>query len=434
MYLVVGGLRRMVTDPVIDTSLSLVTPFLAYVAAEWFNGSGVLAVVVAGLLLGHRAPVLQTAGSRIAERLNWRTIQFLLENIVFLLIGLQARWIIGDVQASGVPLRDVVRLCLATFVAVVVLRLVWVFPARYLLVRPAPDRETGKHPSWRYTAVLGWAGMRGVVTLAAAFAIPMDFTYRETLVLTALIVAAGTLFVQGSTLPWLARRLRLPSPDPREDALARAALFEKSSAAGLRYLDQRVAEENDPFEVVETLRRRAEERNTAAWERLGGTHPDEETPSETYARLRLEMLQVEREKVLDVRSTGAVPHEVVSDVLASLDVEESMLDRGNERLPELDGAESVSGRVGSIALCEHLEAAPRDAASGVDGVCEDCVAEGLTTWVHLRRCLTCGHVACCDSSPRQHATAHYHEIGHPVMRSAEPGEEWRWCFVDSRLG
>ncbi len=233
LYFVVGRVRRRVTDPVIDTSLSLVTPFVAYVAAEEIHGSGVLAVVVAGLLLGHKSPVLQTAGSRIAERLNWRTIQFLLENVVFLLIGLQVRWILRDVQDSGVPLSEVVTLCLSTFVAVVVLRLVWVFPARFRWSGPAGTRRPGEHPSWQHTTVLGWAGMRGVVTLAAAFAIPEEFDYRETLILTALFVAAGTLFVQGSTLPWLVRRLKLPAPDPREDALARAALFEKASAAGL---------------------------------------------------------------------------------------------------------------------------------------------------------------------------------------------------------
>ena len=119
--------------------------------------------------------------------------------------------------------------------------------------------------------------MRGVVTLAAAFAIPEEFDYRETLILTALVVAAGTLFVQGSTLPWLVRRLRLPAPDPREDALARAALFEKASAAGLERLELH-HDDDDPFNTVQALRDRAAQRNTAAWERLGGTNPDEETP------------------------------------------------------------------------------------------------------------------------------------------------------------
>jgi monovalent cation/hydrogen antiporter len=431
--LVVARVRRWVTDPVIDTSVSLVTPFAAYVLAEEIHASGVLAVVVAGLLLGHKAPILQTASSRIAERLNWRTISFLLENTVFLLIGLQARWILDDVIASDVPLSVVLTLCVATFLAVVVLRLLWVFAARYLLIRPMPDTETGLRPSWRHTLVLGWAGMRGVVTLAAAFAIPESFVYRETLILVALVVTAGTLFVQGLSLPWLVRRLGLPSPDPREDALARAALFEKASAAGLEYLDLH-RDEPDPYGTLAELRRRGTQRNTAAWERLGGTPVDEETPSEAYARMRLEMLQVEREKVLHVRSTGAIPHEVVADVLAALDVEESMLDVRTERLADLRSDGVVSGRVGTISACEHLQQAPHDVDSSVDGACEDCVEEGLTSWVHLRRCLTCGHMACCDSSPRRHASAHFGRVGHPVMRSAEPGEDWRWCFVDNRLG
>jgi CPA1 family monovalent cation:H+ antiporter len=315
----------------------------------------------------------------------------------------------------------------------VVLRLVWVFPARLLLVRPGPDRETGEHPSWQHTLVLGWAGMRGVVTLAAAFAIPESFRYRETLILTALVVAAGTLFVQGSTLPWLVRRLRLPAPDPREDALARAALFEKATAAGLERLDEHTGDD-DPFGTVEALRQRVAQRNTAAWERLGGRNSDDETPSEAYSRLRLEMLQAEREKVLHVRSTGTIPHEVVEDVLAALDVEESMIDLRNERIGELDNAEPVTGGTGSVGACEHLQAAPRDVDSEVEGVCQDCVEEGLTTWVHLRRCLDCGRMACCDSSPRQHASKHFEATGHPVMRSAEAGEDWRWCFVDNRLG
>ena len=433
LYLVIGGVRRRVTDPVIDTSLSLVTPFVAYVAAEQIHGSGVLAVVIAGLLLGHRAPVLQTASSRIAERLNWRTISFLLENAVFLLIGLQARWILADVEESGVPFADVVALCVATFATVVVLRLVWVFPARLLLVRPGPDRGTGEHPTWQHTAVLGWAGMRGVVTLAAAFAIPEEFAYRETLILVALVVAAGTLFMQGSTLPWLVRRLRLTAPDAREDALARAALFEKATVAGLERLDAHIGDD-DPFDTLGALRMRAAQRNTAAWERLGGTSSADETPSEAYSRLRLEMLEAEREKVLSVRSTGTIPHEVVEDVLTALDVEESMLDVPTERRPELQDGGTVRGTAGTIALCEHLWDAPGDVGSAVEGACEDCVQEGLTAWVHLRKCLSCGHIACCDSSPRRHASAHFEETRHPVMRSAEPNEEWRWCFVDNRLG
>ncbi|MGQ0840340.1 UBP-type zinc finger domain-containing protein [Actinokineospora sp.] len=83
--------------------------------------------------------------------------------------------------------------------------------------------------------------------------------------------------------------------------------------------------------------------------------------------------------------------------------------------------------------CEHANALPGEVAPDAEDHCPDCRAAGEQHWVHLRQCLTCGHVACCDSSPRKHATAHHEATGHPVMRSYEPGERWRWCYVDSRI-
>ncbi|MCV7042309.1 hypothetical protein BST36_24820 [Mycolicibacterium moriokaense] len=86
--------------------------------------------------------------------------------------------------------------------------------------------------------------------------------------------------------------------------------------------------------------------------------------------------------------------------------------------------------------CEHLAATVDavDPAPHTPGHCEDCLADGADTWAHLRMCLTCGHVGCCDSSPHQHASEHFAKTGHPVMRSVEPGENWRWCYIDARLG
>ena len=107
-FVVIGFVRKHVTDPVLDSGLSFLTPFAAYVTAEEINASGVISVVVAGLLLGHKSPILQTAQSRIAERMNWRSIAFLLESAVFLLIGLQARTIIGDAFGGEVTAGTIV--------------------------------------------------------------------------------------------------------------------------------------------------------------------------------------------------------------------------------------------------------------------------------------------------------------------------------------
>jgi len=85
-----------------------------------------------------------------------------------------------------------------------------------------------------------------------------------------------------------------------------------------------------------------------------------------------------------------------------------------------------------MTACPHLEELPSEVAPSTTEGCEDCLAIG-STWVHLRLCLTCGHVGCCDSSPNQHATKHYEEVAHPVMQSFEPGEDWRWCFADEMV-
>src|SRR3954453_14934499 len=237
VFYVVARLRRHVHDPILATAISFVVPFATYIVSEEVNSSGVVSVVVAGLLLGHKAPIIQTAQSRIAERMNWRTIAYFLENTVFMLIGLQARWILQDVSHSTVTTGRIVAVCGLTLLAVVVLRLVWVFASRYLLIRPGSDPDTVRPPA-SYTFLVGWAGMRGVVTLAAAFVIPADTTYREVLLLVAFTVVAGTLFVQGLSLPWFARRLKVPSPDPLEDALARATVLQQASKAGFKKLHE----------------------------------------------------------------------------------------------------------------------------------------------------------------------------------------------------
>jgi monovalent cation/hydrogen antiporter len=421
VFVVVARMRRHVTDPIFDTAISFVVPFATWIIAEKLHSSGVISVVVAGLLLGHKAPIVQTAQSRIAERMNWRTISFVLENTVFMLIGLQASWIVSDVSDSGLSTGRVVAVCGLTLVSVVVLRLVWVFSARYALIRPGSDPDSGVRPPWTYTFLLGWAGMRGVVTLAAAFVIPADTRYREVLLLIAFTVVAGTLFVQGLSLPWLARRLNVAGPDPLEDALARATVLQQASKAGFKKLHE--LEYDDPHDVFVLLKQRIEQRNFAAWERLGTT-ADQEAPSELYSRVRLAMIEAERTRVLEIRSSGQVASEVIADVLAMLDVEESMLDISQQQRTDIRTA-TARRRTGQS--CEHLDAIPA-IETIADPECGDCLREG-TRWVALRECLECGNVGCCDSSPRRHATRHFHETQHPVMESAEPGEDWRWCYI-----
>jgi CPA1 family monovalent cation:H+ antiporter len=427
---VLTGLRKRIRNVAINTSTSLVAPLVAYLPAEAIHASGVLAVVVTGLIMGTKAPSMPNGAARLSQRSNWNTVQFLLENSVFLLIGLQVRTIIEGVQDDSLGAERIWLGCAVVLVAVLVLRPLWVFPATYL---PRLIPSIGRNdpaPPWQFPAIVSWAGMRGVVTLAAVLVLPADLEHRSVLILMALVVVAGTLTLQGFTLPALVRLLRLKGPDPHEDALNQASLMQLATAAGVQRL-QELRSDSDPPEVVAMLKRRTQERGLAAWERLGRPSAEAATPSRRYAQLRLAMLDAERAKVLELRRGGAYAHEVLVGVLDRLDVEESMLDVS---LEESDASASGGGE--GIAqpggVCPHLEAAP-DPAVPQDPYCAACRREG-TTPVHLRMCLHCGNVACCDSSPGTHAFKHFRASGHPVMRSVEPGEDWRWCYTDELLG
>ncbi|MBT2532239.1 Na+/H+ antiporter [Arthrobacter sp. ISL-48] len=427
---VLTQLRMRIHNVAINTSTSLIAPLVAYLPAEAIHASGVLAVVVTGLIMGTKAPSMPNGAARLSQRSNWDTVQFLLENSVFLLIGLQVRTIIDGVQDDSLGAGRIWAGCAVILLAVLLLRPVWVFPATYLPRLIPAVRRQDPSPPWTYPAIISWAGMRGVVTLAAALVLPEDLEHRSVLILAALVVVGGTLTVQGFTLPALVRLLGVPGPDRREDALNQASLMQLATDAGLDRL-QELRTEHDPPEVMAMLKRRTQERGLAAWERLGRPASEAATPSQRYAQLRLAMLEAERSKVLDLRRGGGYAHEVLSEVLERLDIEESILDASLEdlELPEAGGGEGLATPPGS---CAHLDEAPQ-APVPAGAFCADCVREGTTT-VHLRMCLACGNVGCCDSSPATHATRHFHSTGHPAMRSAEPGEDWRWCYEDQLVG
>jgi CPA1 family monovalent cation:H+ antiporter len=428
---VVGPVRRRLRDPVHDTALAVLIPYLAYLPAEALHGSGVLAVVVCGLLLGDRSASIQSAAARVTERVIWRSVQFLLEAVVFLLIGLQLQTLVRRAAASEVSNGRVVALCAAVLAMVIVVRIAWVFPALQLpplIIRMVRGPDAVPPHSWRYTALVAWAGMRGVVTLAAAFTLPVALESRDVLIVVAFTVVAGTLLLQGATLPWLVRVLGVQGPDPAQDALSQAVITHRATQAGLRRLEE-MASPDDPPETVEGLRSWSQRVADAAWERLG--QADRPTPAWVFRRLRVGMLEAERDVLLEQRRTGALAHDVVAEVIERVDQEEAMLGTFAEQAPPSSTGTLTAARV---EYCEHLQDAPTDTVPRTTQECEDCVLIGDRNWVHLRMCLACGHVACCDSSPNRHADRHYEAVGHPVMRSLELGEAWRWCYVDSLLG
>ena len=321
------------SDSLVEVAIFLLLPFGAYALAEQLHGSGVLAVVAAGILLGRKLPKMHYA-TRLQGASVTATIDFILETLVFGLIGLQLPSIISSLhgRAGG----QVVVLVIAVTLAVLLARVIWMFPATYgprLVSKKIRDREPA--PSKTMVAVLAWAGMRGVVTLAAAYAIPLTrahgrpFDGRDLVLLCSFVVVLATLLIQGLTLPWLVRRVRLPFDQDQADALAEAQAAQQASQAAVDRLDEIVsAEMPDSGHIVEDLRNSAESRANAAWERLGPQGDDRlETPSELYRRLRRNMLEQERIVYIKERDSGRIDDEVLRRVQRELDLEEAMLDR-----------------------------------------------------------------------------------------------------------
>ena len=192
-----------------------------------------------------------------------------------------------------------------------------------------------------------------------------------------------------------------------------------------------VATDDDPPEVLDAPARAGHARSNRIWEQLGRSQDELEPPAATYRRLRLQMLVGRAQLVLEARDSGTYDDEVLRKALQAIDLEESLLDRIEDAAARVDDElVTPEQRAGD---CEHLRDAPRVVQPRTPDGCEECLRDGTRVGasaavpgLRARRLLRL--VA------EQHATAHYHETEHPVMRSIEPGEAWRWCFVDDLLG
>lgn len=318
----VHAIRQRLGDSTSESAVGMLVPFGTYLIAEAIGASGVLAVVVAGLYLGHNAPKAGFA-TRLQESAVWRAVDVLLESVVFALIGLQLKAIV----VSGHAATGMIVPALVILLTTIVVRFVWIYPATYLPRWLIPAvRRRDPYPGLRGPTVLAWAGMRGVVSLAAAAAVPLTMPGRDVVLLMAFVVTVGTLLIQGTTLPWLIRRLGLRGDETRDDALAEAQIQHRAAEAAIRRLDELVeSEELTRVPVAERLRTIAEHRGNAAWERLSTR--EQESPAATFRRLRRTMLDAEREIFVAARNRGEIDDEVLRRVLRELDLEDATLDR-----------------------------------------------------------------------------------------------------------
>ncbi len=331
---VVARVRAAVSDPLVDNALSLGTPFAAYLLAEELHVSGVLAVVVAGLWLGHRSPMMQSGRARLQTRAVWRLVEFLLEGYVFILIGQQLPAVVRALGAY--PRGQVLAAAAVTVGAVLLVRPLWLYAAAHLPARMharlGGDPREGNPPlSGREVLALSWAGSRGVITLAAAFSLPLTIPARDLLLFCAYLVVLVTLVGQGLTFAPLLRRLRLPGTDVTR-ALTRNQARAAAVEAGLARLDALQSSDPRLDGVVGPLRRAAEIRHQRYTERVAllsavedQTLPPADDRYEAALMARREMISAEREELLAWRDAGRLPDADLRVLERELDHEESLL-------------------------------------------------------------------------------------------------------------
>jgi CPA1 family monovalent cation:H+ antiporter len=348
-------LRRL-TRPVIvaDSTISLLTPFAVYLAAEAVGASGVIAVVTVAMYVSRRIPEVASPALRLQSTSMWTVTTFLLESLIFIIVGVELPRIIRDVDSRA--LRSLVWEAFVAFVCIVIVRIAWIFPSTYLgrsfdrWVRR--DREP--LPSWRNVLFVGWAGIRGGDSLVIALALPLvtaagqPFPARERIIFITFGVILATLVIQAPTLRPMARALGLGSDGTEADEEAHARLT--SAEAGLRALDEIARDDSAHPEVVRYLRQRhrqrarrwaAEETRRFADRPEGTKHRHavsspssheggllDERRTVEYRRLRSAMIDAELRALVELRDSSEIGDDILRNVQRELDLEQVLLDSG----------------------------------------------------------------------------------------------------------
>jgi CPA1 family monovalent cation:H+ antiporter len=335
---VIGYLQRLtrpaLRDPLIANAVSLGTPFAAYVAGESAHVSGVLAVVIAGLIAGHDPPAGESGASRLQTGAVWQFVEFLLEGLVFLLIGVQLPTVLEGLkdEPPGVTAAAIV----VTLAAVLLVRPLWLFLSQ--VVPSFFGWQLGyRNPplNWREALALNWAGTRGVITLAAVFAIPLTtnshrpFPDRDLLLLCAYMVVLVTLVGQGLTFGPLLRWLGLQENET-EDAQIRHDARLAAIAAALSAVDDMQASGDIPADVADTMRatlRRRADRYRMSFSMLADSDGELGWSPELEASIRAQhaVIGAQRDELMRWRDSGRMSDNCLRTLQHELDLEERTL-------------------------------------------------------------------------------------------------------------
>ena len=318
----VAWLRRRLDDTLVEITVTLLTPYVLFILAEQLGMSGILAAVVSGLYLGFRDPGLSDAPTRLQAWGFWEVLVFLLESLLFVLVGLQFPVLVDELGGDAVGELLLVGVALSLVV-------MGVRMAHQFTVLELDERIGGRAPiPWRERVIVGWAGMRGAVSLAVALAVPFDVAGRDEIIFLTLVVIVVTLTVQGLSLPALIRAMRFPEeqPDERRNAMIRFRTIE----AALDHIGQLSLEGDDYGEpTIERARSLyAQRAHQLAGECADGV-PLPESDTGAWLRLRVQLLQVERSRLTALRDDGEITTPQMVAVQRDIDLE---LDRLGRRM------------------------------------------------------------------------------------------------------
>jgi Na+/H+ antiporter len=327
-----ASVQRRLDDPPVQTTLSLLTPYVAYLAAESIHFSGVLAVVIAGLYLGWRSPEILTSRMRLVAYSVWGMVVFILNGFIFILIGLQLPEVVHSL--SGHTLGEAVRLAALVVALITLVRILWLFAVTYApRVMSQKFRHRFPQPSWRHLTLMSWAGMRGVDSLAAALALPLvtrngtPFPERGLIVFLTFSVILGTLVLQGLSLPPLIRWLKIADDHSLEEEERQARL--QANQAALARITEIAKSRRLDEGVVGRVRGEYEDR---ILQLTVQEHGKSETKlslfSPVYEELSKEGLGEERRTILRLRNKRVINDSVLRRIQRDIDLSEVRLQQG----------------------------------------------------------------------------------------------------------
>jgi monovalent cation/hydrogen antiporter len=331
---IVHRIEHRIDDAPIEIALSILTPYVAYLAADSIRASGVLAVVACGLYLSRKSSHFFSPSVRLQAWAVWDSLTFILNGLVFVLIGLQLPFVLGAIRDHN--LRHLLMYAAAFSAFVILLRLIWIFPGAHLayFIRTRILHQNERLPGARQIFVVGWTGMRGVISLAAAIALPQilangePFAQRNMIIFLTFSVILVTLVLQGLTLPPLIRALGLggvPTAHPEEKGARRAIL-----EAALAYLEDARSKAPESAEIYDDLTQHYQRRLLNLNEAGGGS--EDGVHLDFYVRLigvSRELLRIQRRTAVQLRDQRRIDDELLREIEYELDLDEARLSSRN---------------------------------------------------------------------------------------------------------